>query len=148
MVAWSGAEGLVVNSSLITIAGRVLMLSRSRAFWPKGYQHGSLGKSHQNSDYLQQGMWKSYRPTGFEPDLGQNARALDWKSKGLPVRFLWEDNFFALRFQVVAVRVTFILGSALVAFRLENTQTIIRVPCCYVGINCVYGPKQNEMLVK
>ena len=25
-----------------------------RAIWPKGYQRGSLGKSHQNGDYLEQ----------------------------------------------------------------------------------------------
>ena len=38
-----------------------------RAFWPTGYQHGSLGKSHQNGDYLKGEMWKSYPTAGFEP---------------------------------------------------------------------------------
>ena len=31
-----------------------------RAFWFKGYQRGSLGKSHQNGDYLKQAKRKSY----------------------------------------------------------------------------------------
>ena len=35
-------------------------------FWPKGYQCASLGKSHQNGDYLKQAMRKSCLPTGFE----------------------------------------------------------------------------------
>ena len=43
------------------------MFNRLRAFWPKGNQRGSLGKNHQNSDYLKQAMQKSYLPTGFEP---------------------------------------------------------------------------------
>ena len=34
-------------------------------FWPKGYQRGSLGKSHQNDDYLKQAMQRS-SPKGFE----------------------------------------------------------------------------------
>ena len=29
--------------------------NRSRAIWPKGYQRGGLGKSHQNGDVLKQG---------------------------------------------------------------------------------------------
>ena len=52
------------------------MFNRFACGWPKGYQHGSLGKSHQNGDYLQQAMRKSCLPTG--------------------IVFLWEDNFFAL----------------------------------------------------
>ena len=43
------------------------MLNRSARFWPKGYQRGSLEKSHQNGDYLKQALRKSYPPTGFEP---------------------------------------------------------------------------------
>ena len=43
------------------------MFGRLRSFWPKRYQRGSLGKSHQNGDYLKQAMQKScYSPTGFE----------------------------------------------------------------------------------
>ena len=29
-----------------------MMFNRLRTIWPKGYQHGSLGKSHQKGDYL------------------------------------------------------------------------------------------------
>ena len=45
----------------------VLMLIRFACFWPKGYQRGSVEKSHQNGDYLKQAMRKGYPPTGFEP---------------------------------------------------------------------------------
>ena len=38
-----------------------------RAIWPKGYQRGSLEKSHQNGDFLKQAMRKSYPIAGFEP---------------------------------------------------------------------------------
>ena len=41
------------------------MLNRLRAIWSKGYLRGSLGKSHQNGDYLKQAMRKSF-PTKFE----------------------------------------------------------------------------------
>ena len=58
------------------------MFNRIRAIWPKGYQRGSLGKSHRNGDYVKQAMRKSYLRTGFEP------AALK--------RIQWEDNFFAL----------------------------------------------------
>ena len=34
------------------LLARALILNRLRAFWPKGYQRGSQGKSHQNGDYL------------------------------------------------------------------------------------------------
>ena len=52
----------------LTFAGRnCLMFNRFACFWPKGYQRGNLGKSHQNGDYLKQAMRKSCLPTGFEP---------------------------------------------------------------------------------
>ena len=44
-----------------------LFVSSFVSFWPKGYQRGSLWKSHQNGDYLIQAMRKSYPPTEFEP---------------------------------------------------------------------------------
>ena len=34
------------------------MFNRLACFWPKGYQRRSLGKSHQNGDYLKQAMRK------------------------------------------------------------------------------------------
>ena len=49
------------------LQARVLMFNRLACFWPKGYQRESLGKSHQNGDYLKQAMQKSCLPTGFEP---------------------------------------------------------------------------------
>ena len=43
------------------------MFNRLRVIWLKGYQRGSLGKSHQNGDYLKQAMRKSCLPAGIEP---------------------------------------------------------------------------------
>ena len=37
-------------------------VNRFACFWPKGYQLGSLGKSHQNGDYLKQAMRKIVFP--------------------------------------------------------------------------------------
>ena len=34
------------------------LFNRFACFWSKGYQRGSLGKSHQNGDYLKQAMRK------------------------------------------------------------------------------------------
>ena len=46
----------------------ISIFNRLRAIWPKGYQRGSLGQSHQNGDYLELvAMRKSYPPTRFEP---------------------------------------------------------------------------------
>ena len=39
-----------------------LNFNRFACFWPKGYQLGSLGKSHQNGDYLKQAMRKIVFP--------------------------------------------------------------------------------------
>ena len=58
------------------------MFNRIRAIWSKGYQRRSLGKSHQNGDYVKQAMRKSYLRTGFE------SAALK--------RILREDNFLTL----------------------------------------------------
>ena len=46
---------------------RVLMFIRFACFWPKAYHRVSLGKSHQNGDYLKQAMQKCSFPTKFEP---------------------------------------------------------------------------------
>ena len=43
------------------------MFYRFACFWPKGYQRGSRGKSHQNGEYLQPAMRKGCLPMGFEP---------------------------------------------------------------------------------
>ena len=37
------------------------LFNRFACFWPKGYQRGSLRKSHQNGDYLKQAKRKSCR---------------------------------------------------------------------------------------
>ena len=71
-----------------------------RAIWHKGYQRGSLGKSHQNGDYLK---------------LLKLRRLLIPAGKQL---------FRIACFEVVAVLVTLPQASALVAFRTDSTQTI------------------------
>ena len=38
--------------------------NRFACFWRKGYQRGSLGKSHQNGDNLKQAMRKNCLPAG------------------------------------------------------------------------------------
>ena len=43
------------------------LFNRFACFWPKGYQPESLGKSHQNGDYLKQAMQKTCLSTEFEP---------------------------------------------------------------------------------
>ena len=43
------------------------MFNPLRASGLKATQRGSLGKSHQNGNYLKQAMQKSYPPTEFEP---------------------------------------------------------------------------------
>ena len=48
-------------------------------FWPKGYQLGSLGKSHQNGDYLKQAIWKIVFPQE------SNLQPLDYRSTALPL---------------------------------------------------------------
>ena len=40
----------VSNRLYLTVS---MMFNRLRTIWPKGYQHGSLGKSHQKGDYKQ-----------------------------------------------------------------------------------------------
>ena len=49
------------------MASNVIIFNRIRAIWPKGYWHKSLGKSHQNSNYLKQAMLQSCPPTGIKP---------------------------------------------------------------------------------
>ena len=39
-----------------------IFFNRFACFWPTGYQLGSLGKSHQNGDYLKQAMRKIVFP--------------------------------------------------------------------------------------
>ena len=52
--------------------------NRFACFWPKGYQLGSLGKSHQNGDYLKQAMRKIVFPQE------SNLQPLDYRSTALP----------------------------------------------------------------
>ena len=64
------------------------MFNHFACFWPKGYQCGSLWKSHQNDDCLKQAMRKSCLPfTVVEQWTG------NLKAAGLNPG---EDNFFAL----------------------------------------------------
>ena len=53
--------------------------NRFACFWPKGYQLGSLGKSHQNGDYLKQAMRKIVFPQE------SNLQPLDYRSTALPL---------------------------------------------------------------
>ena len=40
-----------LNVMFWRLQARVLMFNRFACLWPKGYQRGILGKSHQNGDY-------------------------------------------------------------------------------------------------
>ena len=51
--------------------------NRFACFWPKGYQLGSLGKSHQNGDYLKEAMRKIVFPQE------SNLQPLDYRSTAL-----------------------------------------------------------------
>ena len=53
--------------------------NRFACFWPKGYQLGSVGKSHQNSDYLKEAMRKIVFPQE------SNLQPLDYRSTALPL---------------------------------------------------------------
>ena len=53
--------------------------NRFACFWPKDYQLGSLGKSHQNSDYLKEAMRKIVFPQE------SNLQPLDYRSTALPL---------------------------------------------------------------
>ena len=53
--------------------------NRFACFWPKGYQLGSLGKSHQNGDYLKQAMRKIVFPQE------SNLQPLEYRSTALPL---------------------------------------------------------------
>ena len=55
--------GKVKSKQLHTKTYQVLLFfNRFACFWPKGYQLGSLGKSHQNGDYLKEAMRKIVFP--------------------------------------------------------------------------------------
>ena len=66
------------NCDVLTFAG-FLMFNRWGALWPQGLQRGSLGKIHQNGEYLKQAIQKSCPLTGFEPAV------LDYRSTALPL---------------------------------------------------------------
>ena len=57
----------------------LVYFNRFACFWPKGYQLGSLGKSHQNGDYLKQAMRKIVFPQE------SNLQPLDYRSTALPL---------------------------------------------------------------
>ena len=55
------------------------LAGRFACFWPKGYQLGTLGKSHQNGDYSKQAMRKIVFPQE------SNLQPLDYRSTALPL---------------------------------------------------------------
>ena len=55
------------------------LFNRFACFWPKGYQLRSLGKSHQNGNYLKQAMRKIVFPQE------SNLQPLDYLSTALPL---------------------------------------------------------------
>ena len=57
----------------------VLMFNRFACFWSKSYQRGSLGKSHQNGEYLKQSIRKHCLPQK------SNLQPLDYRSTVLPL---------------------------------------------------------------
>ena len=61
----------------IKIVSFFFFFNRFACFWPKGYQLGSLGKSHQNGDYLKQAMRKIVFPQE------SNLQPLDYWSTAL-----------------------------------------------------------------
>ena len=61
------------------LQARVVIFNRFACFWPKGYQLGSLGKSHQNGDYLKQAMRK------FALPQESNLQPLHYRSTALPL---------------------------------------------------------------
>ena len=56
-----------------------IFFNRFACFWPKGYRLGSLGKSHQNGDYLKEAMRKIVFPQE------SNLQPLDYRSTALPL---------------------------------------------------------------
>ena len=46
-----------------------ILFNRLRVIQPKGYQRGSLVKSHQNGNYLKQAMWTSCLPTRYRSNI-------------------------------------------------------------------------------
>ena len=65
----------------LTFAGQSfnILIVFFACFWPKGYQLGSLGKSHQNGDYLKEAMRKIVFPQE------SNLQPLDYRSTALPL---------------------------------------------------------------
>ena len=67
----------------------VQYFNRFACFWPKGYQLGSLGKSHQNGDYLKQAMRKIVFPQE------SNLQPLDYRSTALPLELEKTQNDYS-----------------------------------------------------
>ena len=60
----------------LTFAGQSFnIFNRFACFWPKGYQLGSLGKSHQNGDYLKEAMQKIVFPQESNQQWTGNPKA-------------------------------------------------------------------------
>ena len=51
---------------LLNILHKSILFNRFACFWPKGYQRGSLRKSHQNGDYLKQTMPKTSKTSTID----------------------------------------------------------------------------------
>ena len=70
---------LATNHNVIIEIITIKYFNRFACFWPKGYQLGSLGKSHQNGDYLKEAM----RKIVFPPE--SNLQPLDYRSTAIPL---------------------------------------------------------------
>ena len=73
------ANVLKMTVSLVRLVPTQLDFNRFACFWPKDYQLGSLGKSHQNGDYLKEAMRKIVFPQE------SNLQPLDYRSTALPL---------------------------------------------------------------
>ena len=77
-VIYPGSDCMLTCCTLNENSGKT-NFNRFACFWPKGYQLGSLGKSHQNDDYLKQAMRKIVFPQE------SNLQPLDYRSTALPL---------------------------------------------------------------
>ena len=89
-VEWLGLFGCKVSDQIVEKLAEkiekrtkkvkiIIYFNRFACFWPKGYQLGSLGKSHQNGYYLKQAMRKIVFPQE------SNLQRLDYRSTALPL---------------------------------------------------------------
>ena len=76
------AKGTENRFEVILVSNKVnifFFFNRFACFWPKGYQLGSLERSHQNGDYFKKAM----RKIVFSQE--SNLQPLDYRSTALPL---------------------------------------------------------------